>query len=84
MNKNEIVSKLKTGVSIIKYVKTDGSLREAKATLDPVFLPQQTNNGSRSSNDLVVNYFDIEANGWRSFKVNELKEAAWSIEVSRS
>lgn len=51
------------------YEKADGSLRKAKGTL------KDTSNlikGTGSENYKTVRYFDVEANGFRSFKVENL------------
>lgn len=50
------------------YVKLDGSIRIAKGTLPEVskdFLSQKNNSVAQNS---VVKYYDIEKEGWRSFK----------------
>ena len=44
----------------------DGSLRKAKGTLKDV---QSLIKGTGSENYKTVRYFDVDANGFRSFKV---------------
>ena len=48
------------------YEKADGSLRRAKGTLKDV---QSLIKGTGSENYKTVRYFDVDANGFRSFKV---------------
>lgn len=48
------------------YEKADGSLRKAKGTLKDV---QSLIKGTGSENYKTVRYFDVDANGFRSFKV---------------
>jgi len=55
------------GVVEFQYRKVDGSIRKAVGTLDRV--PETKGNGSAKG---VFVYFDIEANGWRSAKVDNL------------
>lgn len=54
------------GIVTFAYEKSDGSLRKAKGTLKDV---QSLIKGTGSENYKTVKYFDIEANGFRSFKV---------------
>ena len=51
------------------YEKADGSLRKAKGTLKDV---SNLIKGTGSENYKTVRYFDVEANGFRSFKVEHL------------
>lgn len=57
------------GVVLFKYKKVDGSIREAKGTLDGVPPVKGTDKAKNWGN---ICYFDIEANGWRSFKAENL------------
>ena len=60
--------KMKKGNVSFKFVKKDGSIREAVGTLNVDY----THKGSKSKNYSVFNYFDLESNGWRSFQVHGL------------
>lgn len=51
------------------YEKVDGSLRKAKGTLKDV---QSLIKGTGTPNYNTIRYFDVEANGFRSFKVENL------------
>lgn len=61
-----LTRKMHNGVVMFAYEKADGSLRKAKGTLKDV---QNLIKGTGSENYKTVRYFDIEANGFRSFKV---------------
>lgn len=50
------------------FKKVDGSLRYATGRL--FALPETK--GTGTSNDLTLPYFDVEANGWRSFRAESL------------
>ena len=51
------------------YEKADGSLRKAKGTLQDV---SNLIKGTGIENYKTVRYFDVDANGFRSFKVENL------------
>ncbi len=55
------------GLVRFTYEKADGTLRKVIGTLkDTVALVKGT---GRSDDGRTVKYFDVEADGWRSFKV---------------
>lgn len=57
-----------------KYNKKDGSVREAKGTLNS-FIYGKENEPSGTGRPIPENqirYFDMDANGWRSFLVENL------------
>lgn len=56
-------------VVIFTYEKADGTLRKAKGTLKDV---QSLIKGTGTENYKTVRYFDVKANGFRSFKVENL------------
>lgn len=62
---------LKSGVVNFKFNKKDGTVREAKGTINSELIPetQLSNRTSRTytHNPNVVKFFDIEKEGWRSF-----------------
>lgn len=58
--------KLKEGVVLFAFEKADGSLRKAKGTLRNV---EHLIKGTGSFTPKTFVYFDMDANGFRSFKV---------------
>lgn len=63
---------LRTGVYRFSYFKKDGSIREARGTLDPSVIPEENMPKSGMDPDAVApantfSYYDIDAEGWRSF-----------------
>jgi hypothetical protein len=76
---------LQTGVTTVTFVKSDGSLRDMKATLDPVYVPDsayqamspgtltESNKKPRAQNDEVCRVWDTEAGAWRSFRYDRIK-----------
>ncbi len=65
-----LVKQMRTGVVRFAYEKADGTLRRAVGTLkDTAALVKGT---GHADNGQAVRYFDVEANGFRSFKVANL------------
>lgn len=61
-----LTKQMHRGIVTFAYEKADGSLRRAKGTLKDV---QSLIKGTGSENYKTVRYFDVDANGFRSFKV---------------
>lgn len=64
---NEMLHK---GIVDFEFIKKDGTIRKAKGTLLPQYLPAKSNSGegsSRKPSDNVMVYFDLEKNSFRSF-----------------
>lgn len=60
--------KLSHGNASFKFVKIDGTIREAVGTLNI----QYEAKGTKEKNYSLFNYYDVVAQGWRSFKVANL------------
>jgi hypothetical protein len=76
--KETLKEQLFNGVVEVEFEKSDGTLRKMKATLDPAVLPTPVAsddeiNRNRAPNEEVQVVWDIEANGWRSFRYDRLK-----------
>jgi len=79
--KEELKKRLVESVVEIQFEKADGTLRTMKATLDPAILPQpvasdEEVNRNRAPNEEVQVVWDVDAQGWRSFRWDRLKEYA--------
>ena len=69
-------AKLQTGVFRFSYFKKDGSIREARGTLDPSLIPDE--HAPKSSDEAnqympcynTFTYYDLLAAGWRSFRID--------------
>lgn len=57
------------GVALFKYKKIDGSIREARGTTETV---PPTKGTHRSPNYGLLTYYDLNAEGWRSAKIENL------------
>ena len=58
-----LTKRMRAGVVRIAYEKADGSLRNVAATVKGT---------GRPDDGQTVKYYDVEAGGWRSFKVENL------------
>ena len=62
---------MKVMVVRFSYLKTTGEVREAQGTLLDSIVPPTKGTG-RKKNEDVQCYFDVEAQGWRSFRKSNL------------
>lgn len=71
----KMTQRLKDGVVKFSFKKKDGSIREAVGTLQNDVIAPHLKGGERTSNvtDTVI-YFDVEAQGFRSFKTTNFIE----------
>lgn len=78
MEKQELAKRLKSEMHAreveFKYMKKDGSERNAVGTLNPAIYGEENEptGSGRSVPENQVRYFDINAQGWRSFLVENL------------
>lgn len=70
MTSTEIKNTLREGTFKFKYTKVDGTERTATGTLNEGLLSDYgaTPKGTGAETTGVVNYYDIDAGGWRSFR----------------
>ena len=67
---------LHKGIVEFKYKKKDGSIRDAKGTLNIDIMGNEnapTGSGHNVS-DINIRYYDLNSNDWRSFVYNNLLE----------
>lgn len=69
---DELNDMLHKGIVEFEFIKKDGTVRNAKGTLDPAHLPPAppagaTSGTPRKKNDSVFVYYDMEKNSFRSF-----------------
>lgn len=62
-----LTKRMRTGVVRFAYEKADGTLRKASGTLHDV--AATVKGTGRPDDGQTVKYYDVEAAGWRSFKV---------------
>lgn len=72
---NDLVSKLRDGVLNVTFEKVDGTDRTMKCTLRPEYLPEEYRNKApmlTETTPLTISVWDVEASGWRSFRVENV------------
>lgn len=78
LDKDEIMLNLREGKCIVTFEKVNGELRKMLCTLDSTLIPmEETEVGEKRTkvaNPDVVPVYDLESNGWRSFRWNSVKE----------
>lgn len=71
---------LKTHVAQVKFKKVNGDIRNMRCTLREDLIPAEpvsaTPKRQHDANGQVVAVYDLEANGWRSFRVDSVIELA--------
>jgi hypothetical protein len=82
MNKHyEMKQILQNNVAMVVFTKADGTERELKCTLLPEYLPFVPNAGQQllqedlttNQNATTISAWDLEANAWRSFRIDSVK-----------
>jgi len=78
-NRDNIIELLLNNVATVTFTKVTGEERTMRCTLLGNYIPNATtNNGQlivekRKENVNTVSAWDIEKNGWRSFRVDSVK-----------
>jgi thiamine monophosphate synthase len=75
---------LREGVVEVIFTKKDGTERHMRCTLNPEYLPVIQKEASevsevRQKSNTSLSVFDVEAQAWRSFRFDSVKE--FSIEL---
>lgn len=77
MSREKLKESLKSNLATITFTKSDGTERVMKCTLREEYLPPQKDFKEYVSetkvNDNVLAVWDIENNGWRSFRIDSVK-----------
>ena len=58
---------LRSGIYRFSYFKKDGHIREARGTLDFDYIPEDKWPHGQINDSTAFAYFDLDAQGWRSF-----------------
>lgn len=75
IDRNELIQMLKEAVITVNSTKTDGTFRRMVCTLRDDILPEQTDveeHIQRKVNTETLVVWDIEADGWRSFRIDSI------------
>lgn len=71
----QLVAKLRKNQVVFKYKKVNGEIREAYGTLNVKIIGEENqphNNDKYQASDEVIRYYDLNSNGWRSFRIENL------------
>ena len=66
---------LSEGIVTFTYLKKDNSIRDAKGSLNPLLIPDEDkpkgmeNGKLKMENYAIINYYDLDKKGWRSFDI---------------
>ena len=85
IDKYALKEDLKNGVVTVVFEKKDGSERTMRATLSDLYVPQvepsmlseydgNVPKKAKQLNDNVQSVWDIDANDWRSFRIDSVKQ----------
>lgn len=73
--KTEILEALRNGVTTVKFTKVNGDERIMKCTLNFDIIPEEhTPKETIFTTNKVIRAFDVEKEGWRSFRIENVKE----------
>lgn len=77
MDREQIITHLKDGICTVVFTKKSGEARKMVCTLMSEELPEQTTvkkttDVVKKVNEEVVSCYDIEAEGWRSFRIDSI------------
>lgn len=74
ITRNEMLYHLRNDVCTVVFEKADGTERTMKCTLVENRIPgEKKPKGSSTYSEHVIRVYDVEADGWRSFKVAAVK-----------
>lgn len=86
IDRSKVVSQLKESIVHVRFTKANGEIRDMKATLNPMIIPEQVDESEikriRRSNPEVLPVYDVEANGWRSFRWDSVQEVTIPKEIT--
>lgn len=73
---NNLKSEMRKGVVEFSYTKKDGSTRIAKGTLNFEIMGEENTpkSGVEYDSETTTRYFDVNSEGWRSFKNDNFLE----------
>lgn len=79
-NKDNLNELLRNNVATVTFTKVDGSERVMKCTLLKEYIPNAVTKGqnvvSEETTNLNMSVWDVEAAGWRSFRINSVKSVS--------
>ena len=74
---------LEQSIVEVTFTKKDGTERVMNCTLLEDYLPETTGAGRSSGSDALA-VFDVDADGWRSFRWDSIKAVKLSVESANA
>ena len=75
--KENLIDMLRNNVVTVTFTKVNGEERTMKCTLMTEYVPNASSNNGKvliqESESKAISVWDMEANGWRSFRVDNVK-----------
>lgn len=80
-SRNWLKGVLREGEAVIVFTKSDGTERTMKCTLSEAKIPAEfaPKGSDRAKTDETLAVFDLESQGWRSFRWDSVKSVNFSI-----
>ncbi len=78
-DRDQLALNLKEWIATVSFEKKDGTIRELRCTLNSKYLPEviveetEEVKKTRKKNDNVLSVWDLENEGWRSFRIDSVK-----------
>lgn len=77
LDRDNMISLLKTSKCTVEFTKVDGEKRTMPCTLNPAFMPEQPvleGKAVKKTNDNVISVWCLDKAAWRSFRVDSVTE----------
>lgn len=65
----------------LTFEKKDGTMRTMRCSLSPGLVPAYESKGTKAVNENVIPVYDLENNGWRSFRVDSLRRIEFGLQA---
>jgi len=80
--RNWLISHLKMGPVKVTFIKKDGTERTMLCTLDENVVPpiEKKTERVKTSSEEVLPVYDLDAKGWRSFRLDSILTVAFDIQ----
>ena len=77
VDRSDLIEKLLENIVTVEFTKVNGDYRKMECTLQQGYLPE-SDKINKDESKTALSVWDINANGWRSFRWDSLKE--YSVE----
>ena len=81
--RNWLAGMLEQSIVEVTFTKKDGTERVMNCTLLEDYLPETTGAGRSAGSDALA-VFDVDADGWRSFRWDSIKAVKLSVESANA